>query len=110
MVGDGSSEDNKDVSEELDSDTENVAAQDDANDLVPEPPHATIPIVVVPDNYVGVKSGEEIGHLLLTAMKGNAIRANLRTLSLGNINYTKSEDPEIVKLQELEKSQKSSKV
>jgi len=34
----------------------------------------------------------------------------LRTLSLGNINYTKSEDPEIVKLQELEKSQKSSKV
>lgn len=110
VVGDGSSEDNEDVSEELDSDTENVAAQDDANDLVPEPPHATIPIVVVPDNYVGVKSGEEIGHLLLTAMKGNAIRANLRTLSLGNMNDTKSEDPEIVKLQELEKSQKSSKV
>jgi len=47
---------------------------------------------------------------LLTAMKGNAIRANLRTLSLGNINYTKSEDPEIIKLQELEKSQKSLKV
>ena len=69
VVGDGSSEDNEDVSEELDSDTENVAAQDDANNLVPEHPHATIPIVVVPDNYVRVKSGEEIGHLMLTSMK-----------------------------------------
>jgi hypothetical protein len=69
VVGDdGGSEDSDDVSGESDSDTENVAAQDNANDLVvPEPPRATIPIEVVPD--VGVKSGEEIGHLLLTAMK-----------------------------------------
>ena len=39
---------------------------------------------------------------------GNAKRVNLRTRSLGNIDDTKSEDPETVKLQEeLEKAQKS---